>query len=665
DTLSITGTLKNKNNKTINGATVIANLTGNANTSLDTTAGSGSYEIDFSWSDEAPGTKILTIRANDTNNNTATYTQTLYISNYINKTTVVVSGDTDNVFEYNEENVTITVNAMDSDNSKVYLGDVTLTGSAGTKTNKTDKNGIATFTFPAPKINTHSYTVTARSPLNTSTTAKIVNSSFGTYRSAWIYYENVTITPENPKVGQDITIAGEIYFTNESACTGGSVNIKVKRGSYERNATVTVTDNEFSRKFEHVGFGDESDAWDVHFVSDSWTYYLNGSLTSCKYYNRTFATITADDPSTRSDSFTVSTNTTTTSDDSSSGGDDDSSSSLDSCTKNSDCSAGDYCSTKKLCKPVSCADGIILDHKCISAYKITLSDYPKTISIEQGKSDKFNFSIKNTGYKTLTDLSASFVIAATTNLTNWYVLGNISETLETDKFTQTEAVITISENITIAAYPFKIKIISAEKTHEETMNLQVLPGDKEKIIINNTLETLGVEIGELKEDVDELVSKLNNSNSTSAKIKLETIEALHQQVKEAILKGDYLTAYNQEKEIETLLAQLTLLVEDNKLIVAASETKDSVILTVVILVIIIAGIFYYLWVPAPGYEPSNGKIPLAKSLGESNVKTNPPADFLTKLKLRINELIGEYHHTKEAEENAPPQYDYHKKKKWK
>ncbi|NOR85694.1 hypothetical protein GQ473_06265, partial [archaeon] len=657
------------------------NITGNVNATIEgigqdnsTTFGVSGFSVDFNWSSVTLGTHNLTIIAIDDNNNTATYKQEIYISNYANKTTVVVTGGSNNIYEYNKENVTMTVTVLDADDNKVYLGAVTVSGDyAGTK--QTDANGVVTFTFPAPKTTTHSYTVTARSPLNTSVSAKVVNQTgamdathFGTYRSAWIYYEDINITPESPKVGQDITIAGEIYFSNRTACTSGSVNVKVKKGSYERNATITFTNitainHKFSHEFEYTS--DIGHATDVNFVADDWIYIFDGTLANCNYYGRTFSNVTSDDPSSGSDSFEVFTNATTTSSDSDSSSSSDTSSSDndETCDDNSDCSSGDYCSSSNVCKPISCDDGIILDHVCISAYKISLSEYPKTISIEQGKSDNFDIKIKNTGYKNLTNLSVVFVRPITVNWTNWYTLTNITENLEIDGEIQTNVTITVPETAEITIYSFVINVSSSEKIYNETMNIQVLPGDKEKIIINKSLENLSVEIIAAKEELDNLMRKLNNGDTTLANAKLNTIENLHALAMDAISKGDYLTAYNQEKEITTLLTQVKSLMADSQIIVASTKTKNTMVVSVLILIVLFAGIIYYLWVPAPGYVPGKKHVSASIPYVGATKKTED-VSFLVNVKNRLNELIDDYKKQKEKEANAPEKYDFHKKNRW-
>ena len=656
DVINISGTVKDQNNNSVGSAVVDANLTNGGTFETNTTNVSGVYEIGFSWSGETPGTKTLSIVATDINNNTATYTQTIYISNYANKTTFTIAGHTNNIYEYNKENVTITVTVLDASGNKVYLGDVTLTGSAGTKTDTTDTNGVAAFIFPAPEDYTLDFAITASSPLNTSTAAKITNSSSGTYYSTWIYYESMNVTPTSPKIGQDITLSGEVYFKgNKSSCTSGTVNIKVYKGAYSRNKTVTVTDNAFSHEFDYTSSNSDED--DVNFQTGTWYYALDGSLSDCKLHNRTFTTITADvQPSDKS--FSVASNVTTTtsgSDDDDSTSDTTSSSNEETCTQNSDCSSGDYCSNS-VCAAISCDDGVIVDHQCISAYKIDINENPDPFFVEQGTSKSFEFTVKNTGYKNLTNITASIIAPETITWESWYSMTELKSNLAVNEQNKSTVQINVPETESIKVHTIKIKIVSTEKTQEKNMTLQIIPGEKEQRLINSSLNMLTTEIIDTEKDIETLMKKLSNPNTTTAKTKLDTVKKLHAEALEAISTGDYLTAYNKKQEINSLMQDIRAIVTDGQASIAKSSSLIRTVFLALFSIVAIGAVVYYLWVPAPNEYAKNG------NYGRIPKKSTNP--FIAKIKAQVDSVVNEYKKQKETEANAPQKYNFHKKKRW-
>ncbi|MCK4550538.1 MAG: hypothetical protein KAT91_01145, partial [Candidatus Aenigmarchaeota archaeon] len=650
DSINITGTIKDKNNNTVQGASVNATLTGSGTDMSNTTNETGAYEIGFSWNSIAVGTKTLTITANDTNNNTATYIQTIYISNYANKTTVSLDRS---IYEYNTENVTLTVNVLGASDEKVYLAEVTVSGDYSA-TKKTDENGVATFIFPAPKEYTLSFSINAKSPLNTSLTLQNSTSAY----SVWLYYENITITPENPKVGQTITIAGEVYVKgNKTGCGSGSVNIKVYKGAFSKNITdSTLNSNEFSKEFEYG----TATSGKVPFEPGTWYYALDGSISSCIVRERTFTSLTADDPSTKSDDFTITSNSTTTT---SSGDDDDDSTTTDTtsstneetCTQNSDCSSGDYC-LNSVCTAISCDDGVIVDHQCISAYKIDISENPEPFFVEQGTSKSFEFTVKNTGYKNLTNITGSLIAPETLLLENWYSMTELKSNLAVDEQNKSTVQITVPETESIKAHTIKIKIVSAEKTQEKNMTLQVTPGEKEQRLINSSLNMLTTDIADTEKDIETLMKKLGNSNTTTAKTKLDTVKKLHTEALEAISTGDYLTAYHKKQEINSLMQDIRAIVTDGQASIAKSSSLIKTVFLALFSIAAIGALFYYLWVPAPNEYANSG------NYGRISKKSTNP--FIAKIKAQVDNVVNEYKKQKETEANAPQKYNFHKKKRW-
>ena len=102
-----------------------------------------------------------------------------------------------------------------------------------------------------------------------------------------------------------------------------------------------------------------------------------------------------------------------------------------------------------------------------------------------------------------------------------------------------------------------------------------------------------------------------------------------------------------------------MLITDSKSVLDASSATKNIIVTTIIIIIVLAGVFYYLWVPAPGHTEKK-----TRGFGAPHTpqaKINP---FLAKLKSRINETIEDYKKQKEKEANAPPKYNFHKKNRW-
>ena len=101
---------------------------------------------------------------------------------------------------------------------------------------------------------------------------------------------------------------------------------------------------------------------------------------------------------------------------------------------------------------------------------------------------------------------------------------------------------------------------------------------------------------------------------------------------------------------------------ERQIIVAATKTKTNIIASVILVIVVFGGIFYYLWVPAPGYVSKKATDSRFHPSGGTSKKED--GSYLVNLKNRLNELISEYKKQKEKDANASEKYDFHKKKRW-
>ncbi len=200
-------------------------------------------------------------------------------------------------------------------------------------------------------------------------------------------------------------------------------------------------------------------------------------------------------------------------------------------------------------------------------YDLNIYYFSDTVKIEQGKWKEVTVRVNNSGKYTLKNVKVSFDAPSSLEWTNWYSVSPVVQsTLSSSKVKTFTINISVPENASIESYSVKINAVSNKDSAEdtETFTLQVLPGPEAQAEINNTLPALKVKIDRVAKELQELMKKIRNENTTRANDTMADVNTLYMEALEAIANGDYLTAYDNQKSIENLLAEIEDIIMNEK-----------------------------------------------------------------------------------------------------
>ena len=193
---------------------------------------------------------------------------------------------------------------------------------------------------------------------------------------------------------------------------------------------------------------------------------------------------------------------------------------------------------------------------------------------------------------------------------NWYNSTKISYVYPAETI-HLNANMTIPLNATVASYTITANVSGNETGSYETVTfvLQVTPGADTKKQINISFDTIKAQISVINSTLIELLKSTSNANLTIASKKLSEIDSLRLQAEEAMLKGDYLTAYNNKAEIDAMIPVIKQLLVLEKQAVETKKGRQMSMYTIAAAIIALAAFCYYLWLPEEGYVPGRGFFP--------------------------------------------------------
>ncbi|MBU4246654.1 MAG: CARDB domain-containing protein [Nanoarchaeota archaeon] len=240
-------------------------------------------------------------------------------------------------------------------------------------------------------------------------------------------------------------------------------------------------------------------------------------------------------------------------------------------------------------------------------YTINITNYSKTVMIEQGASTNIIFAIKNLGNGTVYNLSVSLTNPDMASWGKWYNSTKVKMVVPKETVYVTTN-ISVPLNATVATYTITANASGSEANSFKliTFVLLVLPGNDTKKQIDISFDEILAQIKELNISISKLLENTNNINVTIASKKLAEVERLRLEAEQAILKGDYLTAYNNKKDIEALLPEIKQLISTETQIVEKKENQKRNMTLIAAFIISIAGLVYYMWLPEEGYTPGKG-----------------------------------------------------------
>ncbi len=329
-------------------------------------------------------------------------------------------------------------------------------------------------------------------------------------------------------------------------------------------------------------------------------------------------------------------------------------------------------------------------------YSIEFYQYNKTVFAEQGSLTSIKFYIKNAGNGTVDNITLSMAVAEKNSFGKWYNSSKIRE-IRSLNIGTSNVNITIPENTTIMQYTITASAagVQAGTSKTVTFKLYVIPGAKTKKSISEYIGSVESELDEINSTILSLMAKSESINITIASKKLDEIARLIASSRDAISKGDYLSAYNFQTDISALLSEVKYLVSSEKGTIESNEKTQKIIASIALILLAIAGVVYYLWLPEEGYTPGKGYVFRPKSnsplgalqeqlkkyvrmvAGTSKkemqdtkyiaAKEQPynfsanAGNISAKLKKMINNIIEQL---KKGKEDGKPAYNFHKKQTW-
>lgn len=271
------------------------------------------------------------------------------------------------------------------------------------------------------------------------------------------------------------------------------------------------------------------------------------------------------------------------------------------CLANDDCFGDEYCNDHKVCKELSCAtDEKIVDHSCVKKetvaavkndYQIGIVGAPNEVEIVRGESRNITFKVNNEGAKALTNLNLELKLNDNSeDISNRYLIfTEHSKTIESG-LTESIKIELNSSRFPIGTYEIIATAKSSEANKNMTFKLNVMPGDDEKTAINSTIIKLDTEFLELSNKVQVLLHMYpDNKNITELNKSLADVATYLNEAKTAILSSNYLAAYENQKSVESLMADIRSKLEDDMI----ENNKESHWLrnSIVLIILLIGGVF--------------------------------------------------------------------------
>lgn len=241
-------------------------------------------------------------------------------------------------------------------------------------------------------------------------------------------------------------------------------------------------------------------------------------------------------------------------------------------------------------------------------YTLDFVNYTKAMLIEQGARANLTFMVRNNGNGTVNNVTLTLTLPDAASWgANWYNATNASKIFPGETVALA-AKVYVPLNASIKTYTITAKVAGAETGSSKTATfvIQAIPGNETKEALNITLSGVEAEIAELNATILKLTEKGSNINITLASKKLAEVERLKLEAEQAILKGDYLTAYNLKNDIDTLIPEIRqILAAESKVVEEKKKSTQNIIIAAVIILAII-GALYYSWMPGEGYTPGKG-----------------------------------------------------------
>jgi hypothetical protein len=177
---------------------------------------------------------------------------------------------------------------------------------------------------------------------------------------------------------------------------------------------------------------------------------------------------------------------------------------------------------------------------------LSITSWPKSISIVQGQSKTVDVLIKNSGTK-----SIQSIVAKVDGVDAAWVKGTELSSLAAGQNYTLPVTFNIPAAATVKNYSIVYVASSANATARASADMAVLPSESTKITINQTLTNLTVQYDGMLKKLEELVAK--GTNITTANATLNEAKALIDRANGYAKAGDWLSANSLLTQIQSAL----------------------------------------------------------------------------------------------------------------
>ncbi|MEA2003997.1 MAG: hypothetical protein U9O53_03480, partial [archaeon] len=244
-----------------------------------------------------------------------------------------------------------------------------------------------------------------------------------------------------------------------------------------------------------------------------------------------------------------------------------------------------------VCTYIECDDGYHSNHKCIKYdYSIDFTSVPEDMEIVQGNSSSIRINYKNTGNMKIENFN--FTLDGMGNGSSYKIVTDLPDKILDDEPQDVVIYLNISSDAQIGQYNITVWFNSDELDNSTTFVLSVLPDEESIAEIEGCLPEIEKNITRLKKEFDKIKDNINGTNYTLLNETLCKIDQLYDEMKNATLSGDFLTAYGKKAEIEELIIQAEVMMSGTESLNNGGSFK-YLLLAFILLMLSAGGYIFY------------------------------------------------------------------------
>ncbi|MFN6992017.1 MAG: hypothetical protein ACK4MM_04790, partial [Fervidobacterium sp.] len=240
-------------------------------------------------------------------------------------------------------------------------------------------------------------------------------------------------------------------------------------------------------------------------------------------------------------------------------------------------------------------------------------DYEAQIEIEQGKNYTTNVNVANVNETHTQTVRVSILLINS----SWVKVSPASYiSLGSGDNYIFRAIYTIPEDAAVNDYLGQLQVESKDHTERKDFTLSVLPGDKLKMEINETLlkyenETLALELKMNQ-------TKIKGDNATLIQNKIQVLHQMIEEAKAHIAAGNYRSAYNLLDDIQRLINETAT--QQNNLLARKSILGDIKWILIGIGIVVPASVAGYIYWPEYSPKLKDLRLKFKKSARQEKVE---------------------------------------------